>query len=59
MVMGVTWAKEQNLMDQNMKWYEEKWNGGHVLQNSQAKLAWDSEFNLHKTATSRKPDPSQ
>ena len=38
MVMAVAWTKEQNLLDQNVKWYQEKWKRGHVLENSQAKL---------------------
>ena len=33
-----------------------KWSRGHVLEHSQAKLVWDLEFNLRKTATSRRPD---
>ena len=41
MVMAVAWAKEQNLLDQNLKWYQEKWNMGHNLENSQAKLVFD------------------
>ena len=56
MVMAVAWAKEQNLLDQNVKWYQEKWNRGHVLENSQAKLIRDFAFNLRKTAASRRPD---
>ena len=39
-----------------MKWYQEKWSKGHVLDNSQAKLVWYFEFNLRKTTTSRRPD---
>ena len=31
MVMAVAWEKEQNLLDQNVKWYQEKWKRGHVL----------------------------
>ena len=41
MVMAVAWAKEQNLLDRNVKWYQEKWNRGHVLENSQANLVFD------------------
>ena len=52
MVMAVAWAKGRNLLDQNVKWYQEKWKRGHVLENSQAKLLWDSEFILRKTTTS-------
>ena len=55
MVMAVAWAKEQNLLDQNVKWYQEKWKRRHVLENSQAKPVWDFEFSLQKT-TSRRPD---
>ena len=32
------WAKEQNLLSTNVKWYQEIWNRGHVLENSQATL---------------------
>ena len=49
MVMAVAWAKEQNLLDQNVKWYQEKWNRGHILEISQAKLVWGLEFNLRKS----------
>ena len=56
MVMAVAWTKEQNLLDQNVKWYQEKRKRGHVLENSQAKLVWDFEFNLRKTTTSRRLD---
>ena len=55
-VMAVAWAKVQNLLVQNVKWYQEKWKRGHVLQNSQTKLVWDFGFNLRKTTTSRRPD---
>ena len=41
---------------ENVKWYQEKWSRGHVLENSQAKLVWDFEFNLRKTTTARRPD---
>ena len=41
MVMAVYWAKEYNLLDNNVTWYQEKWSTGHVLENSQAKLVWD------------------
>ena len=56
MVMAVAQTKEQNLLDQNVKWYQEKWRKGHVLETSQAKLVWDFEFNLRKATTSRRPD---
>ena len=48
MVMAIVWAKEQNLLDQNVKQYQEKWKRGHVLEKSQAKLVWDFVFNLQK-----------
>ena len=38
MVMVVTWTKEQNLLDQNVKRYQKKWKRRHLLENSQAKL---------------------
>ena len=55
-MMAASWAKEQNLLDQNVKWYQENWKRGHILENSQAKAVWDFEFSLRKTATSRRPD---
>ena len=56
MVMAVAWAKEQNLLDWNVKWYQEKWKRRYVLENSQEKLVWDFEFKLRKTTTPRRPD---
>ena len=56
MVIAAAWAKEQNLLDQDMEWYQEKCKRGHVLENYQAKLLWDFEFNLQKVTTSRRPD---
>ena len=56
MEIAIAWVKEQNLLDQNVKWYQEKWERWHVLENSQKKLVWDFQFNLRKTATSRRPD---
>ena len=56
MVIAAAWAKEQNLLDQDMEWYQEKCKRGHVLENYQAKLLWDFEFNLQKLTTSRRPD---
>ena len=56
MVMAVAWAKEQNLLDQNVKWYQEKRNRGHLSENSQAKLVWEFQFNLRKTELSRRQD---
>ena len=55
-VMAVAWAKKQDLLDQNVKWYQEKLKSRHVLENSQAKLVEDFEFNLRKTTTSRRSD---
>ena len=47
-VMAVVWAKEQNLFDQNLKWYQENWNREHVLKNPPTKLVWDFELNYGK-----------
>ena len=48
MILAVAWAKEYNLVDKDVKWYKEKWLRGHILENAQAKLIWDFEFNLQK-----------
>ena len=56
MDMAVALSKEQNLLDRNVKCYQEKWIRGHFLENSQAKLIWDFEFNLQKKTTYRRPD---
>ena len=55
MVMAIAWAKEYGLVEKEKKWYKENWARGQVLENSNAKLVWDFEFNLRKT-TSRRPD---
>ena len=56
MVMAVAWAKEKKSIRSNVKWYQEKWKGGHFLENSQAKLVWDFEFNLRKKTIFRRSD---
>ena len=53
--MAVAMTKEQNLLDQNVKLYQEKQEKEHVLENSQAKIVRDFEFNLQKMTTSRRP----
>ena len=55
MILAVAWTKNYNLVDKDVKWYKEKWLKGHVLENAQARLIWDFEFNLRKTTTSRRP----
>ena len=35
------------------KWYSERWERGHVLENSRAKLVWDFEYHLRKSTTHR------
>ena len=55
-VMAVAWVKEYHLVKKEVKWYKEKWTGGHVLENARAKLLWDFEFNLRKTTAARRPD---
>ena len=56
MMMVVACAKGKNLLDQNVKWHQEKLKRGHVLKNSKIKLVWGFQFNLRKTTTSRGQD---
>ena len=56
MILAVQWAIEHQLIDNQTKWYRERWGRGHVLESKGAKLAWDCEFHLRKTTTSRRPD---
>ena len=56
MVMAIAWAKEYGLVGNETKWYEENWARGQDLEVSSAKIVWDSEFNLRKSTTFRRPD---
>lgn len=56
MILAVTWAKENGLIEEQIVWYKEKWERGKVLKNENAKLIWDFEFHLRKTTTARRPD---
>ena len=56
MMMVGAWAKGKNLLDQNVKWHQEKLKRGHVLKNSKIKRVWGFQFNLRKTTTSRGQD---
>ena len=54
LVMAIAWAKGLNLLDQNVKWHQQKQNRGRGLDNSQAKLVWNFEFSLQKNKTKNK-----
>ena len=56
MILAISWAKEFNLVEIDMKWYKQKRCRGYTLENDHAKLVWDFEFNLRKTKTSRRPN---
>ena len=56
MILAVAWVKEHGLINQDVVWYEQRWDRGTVFENERAKLAWDFEFHLCKTTTSRRPD---
>ena len=56
MILAVQWAIEHQLIDNQTKWYRERWERGHVLESKDAKSVWDFEFHLRKTTTSRRPD---
>ena len=56
MILAVQWAKGFKLIDTQTKWYSERWERGHVLENSRAKLIWDFEYHLRKTTAYRRPD---
>ena len=56
MILAVQWAKELELIDTQTKWYNERRERGHVLENSKAKHVWDFEYHLKKTTTYRRPD---
>ena len=56
MIMAVNWAKEYELIGNDVIWYKERWERGAVLENKRGKLVWDFEFKLRKTTTARRPD---
>ena len=41
MILAVQWAKEFELIDTQTKWYSERSQRGHILENSRTKLVWD------------------
>ena len=56
MIIAVAWAKQQELMDHEAIWYQQKWDREMVLESDKAKLVWDLEFHLRKTINARRPD---
>ena len=56
MIMAVNWAKEYELIGNDVIWYKKRWERGAVLENERGKLVWDFEFKLQKTTTARRPD---
>ena len=43
------------LIDNQTRWNTEKWERGHVVEYSIAKLVWGFEFRLRKSATPGRP----
>ena len=56
MILAVAWAKQQELVGQEVIWYQQRWDRGRVLEDDKAKLVWDFEFHLRKTTTATRPD---
>ena len=56
MALAVQWAKEFEIIDTKTKWFSEREERGHFLENSRAKLVWDFEYHLRKATTYRRPD---
>ena len=56
MILAMGWAKQQELMDQEAIWYQQKWDRGMVLENNKAKLVQGFEFHLRKITTARRSD---
>ena len=56
MIMAVNWAKEYELIGNDVIWYKERWERGAVLENERGKLVWDFEFKLRKTTMTRRLD---
>ena len=55
MILTISWEKKFYLVEKHdIKWYKQKWYREYVLENDNAKLVWDFEFNLRKTTTSRR-----
>ena len=56
LMISCAMGKEFQLIDTQTKWYSERRDRGHVLENIRAKLVWDFEYHLRKTTTYRRPD---
>ena len=56
MVLAIAWGKENKLIEEKVKWYEEKWENGHILEAQSKKIIWDFQFKLRKTNKARRPD---
>ena len=56
MVLAVAWAKKNEIIDENIVWYKEKWEKGKVFENMKGKLAWDFEYKLRQSSSARRKD---
>ena len=44
------WAKEHELLGQDVIWYEQHWDRGMTFENDRAKLVWHFEFHLRNSS---------
>lgn len=56
MVMVTEWCKDLDLIEKDIKWWEQSWEKGKVLENEKAKMVWDFEFKTRKKTKARRPD---
>ena len=56
MIIVVTRAKQQELMDQDAIWYQHKRVRGTMLEEKKSKLMLELKFHLWKITTVRRPD---
>ena len=48
MITAVNWAKEYELIGNDVILYKERWERGAVLENERGKLVWGFEFKPQK-----------
>ena len=56
MVLVTEWCKDLDLLEKDVKWWEQVWEKGKVLENGRAKMVWDFEFKTRKKTRARRPD---
>ena len=54
--MAVEWGKKEGLLLEKTRWYNKRWEKGHIREKDGKKILWDWEHKMRTHCNARRPD---